>query len=119
MKKDLQRAVLFAKSDQIIMPRDHEDLPLSIDEEEGVVAWIAFESPELGRQCQMIDPSQFQWGQMNGLSYLKFLHERVEQGGQHLLVINPGSNRQIGMNNEAISEFLKWLEQNPNGLELF
>jgi hypothetical protein len=119
MSNDLQRAVLFAKSNQIIIPRDHEDLPLSVDEEDGVVAWIAFESPELGQQCQMIDPSAYQWGQMNGLQYFKFLHERIEAGGQHVLVINPGSNRQVGMNNESISEFLEWLDQNPNGLDQF
>lgn len=119
MSDDLKRAALFAMNPNIIVPYDHENLPMSVDEEEGVIAWIGFESPELGRQCNVIDPSQFVWGQMNGLQYLKFLHERIEAGGQHLLIVNPGTTRQMGMNHEAIVGFLEWLDKNPRGLEQF
>jgi hypothetical protein len=56
---------------------------------------------------------------MSGLQYLKFLHERIEAGGTHVLVINPGTDRQMGMDNESIVSFLEWLDKNPNGLQQF
>lgn len=119
MSEDLKRMALFAMNDHVIMPYDHEQLPMSVDEEDDTVAWLAFESPELGKKCSMIDPSQYVWGQMNGLQYLKFLHERIEVGGEHVLIVNPGTDMQMGMNNEAIVGFLEWLDANPNGLNLF
>jgi hypothetical protein len=119
MSEDLKRAALFASNQDIIMPYDHENLPMSVDQEGETVAWIGFESPELGRQCTMIDPSQYVWGQMPGLQYLKFLHERIEAGGQHVLIVNPGTPRQMGLDSDSIVSFLKWLDENPNGLNQF
>ena len=119
MSADISRVGLFALNPGVIVPCDEEDLPANVDQEDDLVCWLAFESPELGRQCSMIDPSQYRWGQISGLQMLKFLHERIETGGRHVLVINPGSNRQMGMDHQAITDFLEWLEKNPEGLNQF
>jgi hypothetical protein len=119
MNEDLKRAALFALNNDIIVPCDEDTLPLSVDEEDGLICWIGFESPELAKACSLIDPKQFKWGQINGLQYLKFLHERIEAGGDHVLVVNPSTERQVGMENSAITGFLEWLEANPEGLRQF
>ena len=117
MNDDLKRAGYFALNPDILVPYDHEDLPLSIDTEGDKVFWIAFESPELGKQSSAFDPSIYKWGQIQGLQMFKFLHERIEAGGEHFFIVNPGTNRQMGLNNQAITDFLTWLDQNPNGLD--
>ena len=119
MNQDLRRAVLFALNNDIIVPCDHESLPLSVDEEEGLICWIGFESRELAQQCSLLQPDQYTWGQINGLQYLKFLHERIEVGGEHILLVNPSTERQVGMDTNAISGFLKWLDEHPDGLKRF
>ena len=111
MDRDLQRAIAFAEHPDILMPYDEEQLPLSVDSFDGKIYWIAFESPELGRTSSAVNLSLYNWGQMSGLQYLKFLHERIVKGGKHHLIINPGTERQVGMNNESISQFLHWLEE--------
>lgn len=113
MDQDLKRLIYFAKNDNIILPIDEDTLPLSVDTEQDNIYWIGFESPELGQQSSSLDPTYYQWGQMNGLQYLKFLNERIEAGGKHVLLINPDTDRQIGLNNQSVQDFLFWLTQNP------
>jgi hypothetical protein len=117
MTEDLKRAGYFALNPNIIVPCDDEDLPLSVDTEGDKVFWVAFESPELGQQSSALDPSAYKWGQIQGLQMLKFLLERVEAGGEHFFIVNPGTNRQMGMNNQSVKDFLTWLDNNPQGLE--
>ena len=117
MNEDLKRAGLFALNQNIIVPCDDEALPKSVDTEGDKVFWIGFESPELGQQSQALNPADYKWGQINGLQYFKFLFERIEAGGEHFLIVNPGTSRQMGLNNQAISDFLTWVDQNPKGLE--
>lgn len=113
MDQDLQRAIAFSHNKDVILPYDEkEHLPVSVDTIDEKIYWIAFESAEIGRTSTAVDPSFYKWGQLSGIQYLKFLHERIVQGGQHHLIINPGTDSQIGMNNESISQFLKWLEEN-------
>lgn len=115
MSDDLSRAKAFASHEGIIIPCDEEDLPLSVESMEDKVFWIAFESRELGLQSNAVNLSLYHWGQMNGLLILKFLHERIVQGGEHLLIINPGTDRQIGMDNDAIIGFLGLLSETERG----
>lgn len=117
MSDDLQRAGLFALNNNIIVPCDEDTLPQSVDTEGDKVFWIGFESPELGQQSSALDPKEYKWGQINGLQYFKFLFERIEAGGEHFLIVNPGTPRQMGLNNKAISEFLTYIEKNPQALE--
>lgn len=117
-QKDLKRVHLFALNEQVILPCDEESLPLSVDTDDKMVFWIAFESPELGQSSTAVDPTYYKWGQMRGMQYLKYLHERIEEGGEHHLIINPGTARQIAMNNDAILNYLNWLDANPNGFDV-
>lgn len=117
MTEDIKRAGYFALNSSIIVPCDEDSLPMSVDHEDDKVFWIAFESPELGKQSSALDPAAYKWGQMQGLQLLKFLFERIEAGGQHFFIVNPGTNRQMGMNNKAIADFLTWLDLNPQGLD--
>ena len=119
MNEDVKRAALFAMNHSIIVPSDKDSLPLSVDEEEGLICWIGFESTELAQKCSLLNPEQYTWGLIQGLQYLKFLNERIEAGGHHILVVNPSTDRQMGLDNEAIQGFLKWLEAHPNGLSQF
>lgn len=117
MNEDLKRAGLFALNPDIIVPCDDEALPMSVDSEGNKVFWIGFESPQLGQQSSALDPKEFKWGQIGGLQYFKFLFERIEAGGEHFLIVNPGTNRQMGLNNQAITDFLTWIDENPEGLK--
>jgi hypothetical protein len=119
MNEDLRRVCLWAANSNIIVPCDEEDLPCSVDSEGELVAWTGFESEELAKQTDAMDPKEHQWGMIDGLQYLKFLHERIEAGGQHVLVMNPGTDRQSALEGENIVAFLEWLEQNPTGLQQF
>jgi len=116
---DLRRVCLWAANPDIIVPCDEDGLPCSVDSEGDLVAWTGFESEELARKTEALDPSAHKWGLIHGLQYLKFLHERVEAGGQHVLVMNPGTQRESALEGASVVSFLKWLEQNPSGLEQF
>jgi len=116
MNEDLRRVCLWAANPNIIVPCDEEHLPCSVDSEGDLVAWTGFESDELAKQTDAMDPTAHRWGLIGGLQYLKFLHERIEAGGHHVLVMNPGTPRQSALEGESIVSFLEWLEQNPDGL---
>jgi hypothetical protein len=115
MSNDYRKLVLFSQNQNILVPCDDESLPLCVDTQDDVNFWIAFESSELGQQSPSLDPSFYQWGQISGIQYMKFLLERIEAGGNHILLVNPDTKLQFGLDNEAVKDFLHWLDEHPHG----
>ncbi len=113
MNKDIRQLVLFAQNKNVIVPCDEESLPLCVDTQNNINFWIGFESSELGQQSPSMDPSFYSWGQISGFQYLKFILERIETGGKHVLLINPDTKLQFGLDNNAVKDFMKWAESNP------
>jgi hypothetical protein len=116
MNKDINKLILFSQNQNILVPCDEESLPLCVETHDEINFWIGFESSELGQQSPSLDPSFYKWGQISGLQYLKFLHERIEAGGKHILLINPDTKLQFGLDNDALKDFLEWLDKNPQSL---
>lgn len=108
MADDLERLRRLYANEGVITPCDGEALPLSVDQDGEIIYWICFESVELGRQSSVVDPTYYEWGKISGERFMKFLNERIEAGGEHVLIANPGTALQAGLQGKVIVDFLKY-----------
>ncbi len=116
-RRDLERLLRFARNEGVLVPADGEDHPLRLGEQDGRGYYACFESAELGRTSTALEPASYTWGRISGLKLLEFLAQRAAAGGSPVLILNPGTALQVGLDEAAIRGFLTWLARHPEGIE--
>lgn len=102
MSVDEKRLEAFIQNSGIITPCDEEDFPLSVEEDEDSFYWVAFESRDWGLRSRAVNLDLYRWGQLPGYELLKYISTKSGQRKSQVLLLNPGTDAQLAMNEEII-----------------